>query len=498
MRKLYGDLFLVFEVSLSLEMETLPLPLEVIQIIFDFCLDKHLLHPSKAPLLLTQVCAEWRRMTLATPSLWSTLRIPVTDSVSVIPALRIWLDSSKPLPIDFEVDFSKQRTLLYTQNSYSRVLCAHASRWRKASIQLRDGQSMGTFARLLSPGSLPMLQQIQLRPGWHEFSTDLGESDRHPNWSLIALYNSCAALHTLSWEERNAVDALSQLSSRSIRCLRIDIDLETIIRPFNISTLERCFSQCPNLVSLEIHLPGVDEESIASDGDARPPLNIPRLRELSLSTANFSVLASLLARIQFSCLEELYIYVDSDDDSSDFANHFHDFLTSCSISLRTIELVSDQVLRHPHTTPVLSGLPNLTSLLLHEIYFPGVLTNLFKALTLRFSPSGRLVSPQNTALRHISLEIDRHTVQDALNIRSELAHQDLQDFFAATVGLVVSRWQLPENALSFEGCAIEPLATFHVGHHFADLYQSQYPSTWPSVKQGWKTMEGMVDILGPE
>lgn len=491
-------LVFVFEVSLSLKMETLPLPLEVIQIIFEFCLDKHILHPSRAPLLLAQVCVEWRRMTLTTPSLWTTLRIPVTDSVSVIPALRMWLDSSKPLPLNFEVDFSKQPILLYTQNSYSRVLCAHASRWRKASIQLRYEQSMGIFARLLSPGSLPMLQESQLRPGWDEFSTGFGESDQHPNRSLIALYNSCAALHTLSWEERDAVDALSRLSSRSIRCLRIVIALETFIRPFNITTLERCFLQCPNLVSLEMYLPGVDEESIASDGDARPPLNIPRLRELSLTTANFSVLASLLARIQFSCLEELYIYVVSDDDSSDFANHFHDFLTSCSISLRKIELVSDQVIRHPHTTSVLSGLPNLTSLLLHEIYYPGVLTNLFKTLTLRFSPSGRLVSLQNIALRHISLEIDRHTVQDALNIRSELAHQDLQDFFAATVDLVVSRWKLPKNALSFEGGDIEPLATFHVGHHFADLYQSQYPSTWPSVKQGWKAMEGMVNILGPQ
>lgn len=478
-------------------METLPLPLEVMQTIFAFSLDTRLLHPSRAPLLLTQICAEWRSVTLATPSLWSTLRVPVTDNVSVIPALRGWLDSSKTLPIDFEVDFSSHPILLYTQNSYSKVLCTHASRWRKAIIKLRYEQSMSTFARLLSPGTLSMLQEIQLRPGWDEFSTDFGESDRHPNWSLIALYNSCPALHTVSWEERGAVEALSQLSSHSIRCLRIDIYLENVRRPFNVSTLERCFSQCPNLSSLEVYLPYVDEDSITYDRDAGTPLVIPHLRELSLTTANFSVLASLLARIQIPRLEELYIYVVSDADSADFATHLHDFLASCSTSLRKIELVSDQVLRHPHTTPALSGLPNLTSLFLHDIYYPGVLTNLFKALALRFSPSGRLISTQNVCLRHISLEIDHHTVQDAMNIRSEVAHQELEDFFAATVSLIVSRWKLPRNALSFDGHEVEPLTTFDVGQHFVDLYQHQYPSTWPSVAQGWKAVEGMISILQP-
>ena len=54
------------------------LPPELLQLIFVWCLPSHrnaVMHSSEAPVLLGRVCSEWRRISLATPQLWSSLHI---------------------------------------------------------------------------------------------------------------------------------------------------------------------------------------------------------------------------------------------------------------------------------------------------------------------------------------------------------------------------------------------------------------------------------------
>lgn len=476
-------------------METLPLPLEIAQTIFASCLDDGPFHPRKAPLLLTMVCREWRRVVLSTPTLWNDLHIPVVPSAHIIPTLRAWLDYSRPLPVDYAVDFRHSYISLSSQNSYMKMMCAHAQRWRNVYVGLNYEQSMDTLARLLKPGSLPNLREIRLRlkPGY--ISANFEELAQHPSWALFTVINSCEALQTLAWE-CSAIESLASLSSRSIRHLYISLELEDARQPFHVSTLERCFSQCPSLVSINIRLSLAAEAIVISDSESSPPLLVSHVYTLSVVTSDFNVLASLLVRIRFSCVENLHLYVGTGTDASQLAHRFHTLFLDSSSSLKKVELDSDEVISHPHLTSALTGLPNLTSLIFHNIYNPTLLIGLFKALTLRFSPSGRLLSSQNVALEHISLEVCYTTVLDAFEIKPETAQPMIEDFFAVLVNLVLSRRKLPENAVSFEGSEVHPLVTFEVGEFFVDIYKHNYasiwPERWPIIEQGWKDMDGIV------
>lgn len=482
-------------------MDTLPLPLEVAQIIFAFCIDDLPLHCTRAPLLLTKICREWRRVVLATPSLWTKLHIPVTDNVHIISALHSWLDYSRPLPVDCFVNFGNSSISLEAQDSYVRVLCTHAQRWRTVSIDLRHEQSIATLARLLKPGPFPNLRELRLHPGLNQFSTNFAELDQHPSWSLFTVFNSCEALHTLSWVCKGDVESLSSFSSDSIRCLFINLDLEHARHPFGSSALEKCFSHCPNLVSLSIHLPYVSTTLIDSD-NSNPRSPLPQVRTLSLAVSNFEMLASLLVRMRFPCLEDLHLCVGTGTETPHLAQHFHNLLRDSASSLKKVKLDSDEVIRHPYLIPALSGLPNLTSLIFHDIYNPTLLTDLFKALTLKFSPSGRLLSSQNIVLEHIFLEVQYITVTDAFQIKPETAQPMMEDFFTVFVNLVLSRGKLPENTLSFEAHDVHRLVTFEVGQFFVDLYKHSYssiwPERWPIIAQGWKDMEGIVQLLQSE
>lgn len=88
------------------------LPPEILQEIFIRCLTTRnsVMHRSEAPMLLTEVCVEWRRIALSTPALWSTLHLPFPGSIGVeeVPNVRFdvakaWLTRSGELPLSISV-----------------------------------------------------------------------------------------------------------------------------------------------------------------------------------------------------------------------------------------------------------------------------------------------------------------------------------------------------------------------------------------------------------
>lgn len=112
-------------------------------------------------------------------------------------------------------------------------------------------------------------------------------------------------------------------------------------------------------------------------------------------------------------------------------------------------------------------------------------------MTLHFSPSGQLLSPQNVNLRHIRIEIDYATCVDGLQLWDGY---ELTEAFNTMVDMAVSRWKPPDNAISFDGCPIRRLLMFEVGPELVNLYKHQEPVTWPAVARGWKNLEGIVQF----
>ncbi|KAG7089361.1 hypothetical protein E1B28_011051 [Marasmius oreades] len=85
------------------------LPAEIISEIFFHCLPDQLFirpSPCEAPLLLTQVCRNWRETAFSTPRLWSSIAVTVhkTRSHPHPSLIENWIMRSKAQPLAFELD----------------------------------------------------------------------------------------------------------------------------------------------------------------------------------------------------------------------------------------------------------------------------------------------------------------------------------------------------------------------------------------------------------
>jgi len=69
--------------------------------------------PNSAPLLLIQVCRQWRRVALGTPHLWTTLALECDPAVNPRIVISMWLQHSRSLPIDIYISGQCNSTVLH-------------------------------------------------------------------------------------------------------------------------------------------------------------------------------------------------------------------------------------------------------------------------------------------------------------------------------------------------------------------------------------------------
>jgi hypothetical protein len=129
------------------------LPPELLQVIFVCCLPLHrnaVMHSSEAPVLLGRVCSEWRRISLSTPEVWSSLHIVppnvnfsnLTSSTARFERKRelieMWLGRSGacPLNISFVWFASDSQDEIKLCASLLEALVPTCGRWRMLDFQV--------------------------------------------------------------------------------------------------------------------------------------------------------------------------------------------------------------------------------------------------------------------------------------------------------------------------------------------------------------------------
>ncbi|KAJ7253522.1 hypothetical protein C8J57DRAFT_626003 [Mycena rebaudengoi] len=142
------------------------LPEDVLQEIFRACLPSTgnpVMSSRVAPLLLTQVCANWRKIALCTPQLWAGLHV-VVPNVSrlrqVTGAAETWLARSGALPLSITVAVSRAcepasdniATMIDVLRTYSR-------RWKRIKITLSP-RTILTPLTNLHVSDVPILETI--------------------------------------------------------------------------------------------------------------------------------------------------------------------------------------------------------------------------------------------------------------------------------------------------------------------------------------------------
>ncbi|KAJ7896133.1 hypothetical protein B0H13DRAFT_2523441 [Mycena leptocephala] len=108
--------------------------------------------PSTSPLLLTQICRQWRKITLNTPDLWCSLAFGDDSSVEI---LKLWLLRAGSLPLDYSFHCENPSRA----SSVIEISILHSHRWQDVSFKL----PIVCFSTLsMRHHSFPLLRKISL------------------------------------------------------------------------------------------------------------------------------------------------------------------------------------------------------------------------------------------------------------------------------------------------------------------------------------------------
>jgi F-box-like len=314
------------------------MPEDILRSIFSHCLPYDtpgiIMGPSEAPMLLTQICSQWRDVVIKTPTLWSTicLWIPVPPRLSSYPnslphamidievdieasgtseglfaslvdvwqrkveslvkLTTLWLSRAEGCPLDIlfrEFDSIRMSTsddqgfVEEPKGHLLSLLCSRSSQWGQLDLQLAGkGQSESAFLGQL-PGLSPQLRSIHVQ--WSHNVSFFGTSaalamqtpDTAPGPSFHLM--KAASLRHLSLDgfTGNVRDIpitwsnLTELSYGGIHTGRM-----TGVPPENALALLQC---CPNLVQCALQISQDSNQTIPSlqiaYSASAPPISTP-------------------------------------------------------------------------------------------------------------------------------------------------------------------------------------------------------------------------------
>ncbi|KAJ7859539.1 hypothetical protein B0H14DRAFT_3446661 [Mycena olivaceomarginata] len=223
-----------------------------------------------SPILLTQICREWRQIALGTPNLWCTIElsdeIPWEQQKTLVD---MWLSKSGCSPLSFYFDESAMHSDNVTDTL--SVLLSHRARWQNSHLYLSRAHLP------IIEGPLPLLRSLDL------LLVDTGPLP--PNVSLcdapllrtVFLNSTAAAILMLPWV---------QLTSLTLRWLYPHNCVPILQHASSLVHYELVFvpDDTPELIP-DISLPSL--HSLTLDGYSRTEylqtLIVPALRTLRIS-----------------------------------------------------------------------------------------------------------------------------------------------------------------------------------------------------------------------
>lgn len=247
-------------------------PVEVLVEIFLRCLpDDHFVKPStqSAPLLLTQICQNWRHLSLSIGRLWASISVEINkERCSPHPLLiASWLARSGALPLSFQLidrltleDVTQHQPPFTAPPIIARFI-PYLNRWHTVHLDFSDWRVNTGLDALIAGGPPPLLESLSI---WRDFWI------KEDSNSLRVLL-SAPRLHDLTWAARH-----SQLDPMAIVVLSkmTSIRIEYFVPLDNFYTV---LKHSPSLLTCRF---SVHKESPVLD---TLPIIVPQLRSLDLS-----------------------------------------------------------------------------------------------------------------------------------------------------------------------------------------------------------------------
>ncbi|KAJ6521180.1 hypothetical protein DFH09DRAFT_223587, partial [Mycena vulgaris] len=228
---LTAELKLVQGESDSITYPVLTLPNDITIAIFQRCIPSTTLprpSASTAPLLLSQICRQWRQIALGSPELW---RIVAFGDDSSIEILKIWLRRAGNMPLHC----SLQSKSLSRAAALMETSLLHSHHWQDMTFTL----PLTTFSMLGSPHrSFPMLQKITLQleqRAWNESFPDPVSIQNSPLLREVHISTFPHLKFGLPWIQLTAL---------------------TLHKSMNVIECMSFLRECPELVQLVVHTSG--------------------------------------------------------------------------------------------------------------------------------------------------------------------------------------------------------------------------------------------------
>lgn len=173
------------------------LPVDILKVIFEYCLATHrhpIMSPSEAPILLTQICHDWRSVALSTPLLWSRLYIPLLKKISpaywydappsavvvertelgCLEQVKRWIRLSGGCPLSISIKITSPGTLHINRTLLDSIIKSSRRLQHLELDNLASQPDLYTSILGMSADDLCMLQEIRLlSTAWPEHVKDL-------------------------------------------------------------------------------------------------------------------------------------------------------------------------------------------------------------------------------------------------------------------------------------------------------------------------------------
>ncbi|KAJ4481433.1 hypothetical protein C8J55DRAFT_511692 [Lentinula edodes] len=244
------------------------LPPEILASIFEACiLDRW----TRAPLVVSQVCSEWRRAAQA-PSIWSQIYINV-DSLDPYKRTRLWLIKSQSVPIDITIDL---RNYTGHVSETMSLLSSHRSRWRSFTlISLHLSPANDVLRRCT--GIYPILRTLCVSIA-EEFGTIGGVVEEDAGLSLGTAFNDSPYLRSYMINRNVLVG-----SDIPPNITNLSISLDGVITvSLSITTVLHIIAGLSTLEEFSVSLTRAQDTSFLPNRDAQHLTTLPTLKALTL------------------------------------------------------------------------------------------------------------------------------------------------------------------------------------------------------------------------
>ncbi|TFK37591.1 hypothetical protein BDQ12DRAFT_684939 [Crucibulum laeve] len=273
------------------------LPDDILREIFVWCLPANhnpVISNLEAPLLLTEICRNWREISLSTPRMWSRIHIPTpsvaphnfwqslaepsSSSSLLVYKVKMWLGRSGICSLSISISASMFRTILLDSlMPLLQTLISFSSRWRDVAFYL-------------PPAAWPLLTQLTAE-----------DVPRIENIAFDNFFGPCTGFIPLIESSWTTAGILKSSNLRTLVLSRIEADIARL--PVDWSQLTNIclrsstswdqpqlstddiiyiLMKCPNLLRCSLEINGLDINPSLAENLALQKVSLPLLERLSV------------------------------------------------------------------------------------------------------------------------------------------------------------------------------------------------------------------------